>query len=94
MRRQLFTLNAPPSKVLPFSSSEDAMMSVRVCFLLFVSGLTMAQSNPAPPINQPLTSGAPNRVSQPDTATQGKMVESYGKLPLSFEANQGRPIRE
>jgi Beta-propeller repeat/Abnormal spindle-like microcephaly-assoc'd, ASPM-SPD-2-Hydin len=66
------------------------MMSARVCFLLFVSGLTMAQSNPAPPINQPLTSGAPNRVSQPDTATQGKMVESYGKLPLSFEANQGQ----
>jgi hypothetical protein len=26
--------------------------------------------------------------SKPDT--QGKIVESYGKLPLSFEANQGQ----
>ncbi len=30
------------------------MMSARVCFLLFVSALTMAQSNPVPFINQPL----------------------------------------
>jgi hypothetical protein len=29
-------------------------------------------------------------LSQPNPATQGKIVESYGKLPLSFEANQGQ----
>jgi hypothetical protein len=66
------------------------MMSVRVCVLLFVSALTMAQSNPVPLINQPLATGLPNGVSRPDAATQGKMVENYGKLPLSFEANQGQ----
>ena len=66
------------------------MMSVRVCVLLFVSALTMAQSNPVPFIKQPLAARMPNGVSQPNTATHGKMVESYGKLPLSFEANLGQ----
>jgi len=66
------------------------MMSVRVCFLLLVSALTMAQSSPVPRIKQPRAGGAPNGVSQPDTATRGNMVEGYGKLPLSFEANQGQ----
>jgi Beta-propeller repeat/Abnormal spindle-like microcephaly-assoc'd, ASPM-SPD-2-Hydin len=66
------------------------MMSVRVCFLLFVSGLTMAQSNPVPFTKQPLATGLPNGVSQPDTAARGRTVESYGTLPLSFEANRGQ----
>jgi hypothetical protein len=80
----------PPSEALSFSSSEDAMMSVRVCFLLFVSALTMAQSNPVPFTKQPLATGLPNGVSQPDTAARGRTVESYGTLPLSFEANRGQ----
>jgi hypothetical protein len=66
------------------------MMSVRVCFLVFVSALTMAQSNSVPFIDQPLAARLPSGVSQPDTPTQEKMVESYGKSPLSFEANQGQ----
>src|SRR6202158_4584712 len=28
--------------------------------------------------------------SQPDPATRGRLVKSYGQLPLSFEANQGQ----
>jgi len=35
------------------------MISVRVCFLLFVSALTMAQSDPLPRINQPLAARTP-----------------------------------
>jgi hypothetical protein len=35
------------------------MMSVRVCFLLFVSALTMAQSNSVPRIKQPLAAQMP-----------------------------------
>jgi Beta-propeller repeat len=80
----------PLSKALPFVSSEDAMIYVHVCFLLLVSALAMAQGSPVPRINQPQADRLPNGVSQPDTASQGKMIESYGKLPLSFEANQGQ----
>jgi hypothetical protein len=36
----------------------------------------LAQSNPGP--------------SRPDPSIQGKVIETYGKLPLSFEANQGQ----
>jgi hypothetical protein len=66
------------------------MMSVRVCFLIFVSTIVLAQSSPVALIRQPLAHGLANGVSQPNPATQGKMVRSYGKLPLSFEANQGQ----
>jgi hypothetical protein len=29
-------------------------------------------------------------LSRPDPKTQGKILEGYGKLPLSFEANRGQ----
>jgi hypothetical protein len=72
--------------------SEDAMMSVRVCFLLLVSTMALAQSQcrPTPPVNQPLATRLTNGVSQAHTATQGKIFESYGRLPLGFEANHGQ----
>ena len=45
-------------------------------------------------INTPSSSVVPTATSttktQPDEATKSRVLESYGKLPLSFEANQGQ----
>ena len=59
--------------------------------ILMSTVVLLAQSNPLP-LNQPLVpkNRVPSGLSQPDPATQGKILESYGKLPLSFEANQGQ----
>ena len=40
-------------------------------------------------IKSPLKKGHPQRASAPNAAN-ARIVESYGKLPLSFEANQGQ----
>jgi hypothetical protein len=62
------------------------MRSVRfVLFVILFSAMLAAQSNRVTQINQPAT----NRAFT-DPKTQGKSLESYGKLPLSFEANQGQ----
>jgi hypothetical protein len=50
------------------------------------SSITDAVSK-APLVKQ---SAAVKGVSQPDLASQAKIREGYGKLPLSFEANQGQ----
>ncbi len=33
---------------------------------------------------------APTALAKPDAATQARVVEAYGKLPLSFEVNRGQ----
>jgi hypothetical protein len=65
------------------------MKSLRLACLLTILLTTavLAQTNPAPLSQPPVTK---NRLSQPDPAEHSKFVESYGKLPLSFEANQGQ----
>ena len=35
----------------------------------------------------PGATASPNSLAKPDPTTQAHLVESYGKLPLSFEAN-------
>jgi hypothetical protein len=59
---------------------------------ILIGAMALAQSNPVQPINQPLVAknAATGGFSQPNSATQGKIVENYGKLPLSFEANSGQ----
>ncbi len=57
-----------------------------VISLLSAAALTQSLSN----VTQsavPLTAAAP---SQPDPVLQAKVLESYGKLPLQFEANRGQ----
>jgi hypothetical protein len=68
------------------------MRSVRfVClFVILVSAMLAAQSNIVALINQSATSTLSSGLSKPDPKAQGKIVENYGKLPLSFEANQGQ----
>jgi hypothetical protein len=65
-----------------------------VCVCLMLAGsLALAQApNRVPFINQPLFSNnaAPTGLAHPDPAKQSQIVENYGKLPLSFEANHGQ----
>jgi hypothetical protein len=46
----------------------------------------LSQTNLSPAGPQPGRGG----LSQADPATQARVAESYGKLPLSFEANHGQ----
>jgi Beta-propeller repeat/Abnormal spindle-like microcephaly-assoc'd, ASPM-SPD-2-Hydin len=68
------------------------MRSARfVClFVILSSTMLAAQSNTVALINQPATNNASNGLPNPDPKTQAKILESYGKLPLSFEANLGQ----
>jgi hypothetical protein len=71
----------------------------RACFVclfqLLTTAFLLSQSNPVPVINQtanvapPITT-SPISVSQPDPKAQARILDRYGKLPLSFEANQGQ----
>jgi hypothetical protein len=61
------------------------------CLLVIcISVIVRAQSDPVALGHQPLATDSTNGASQPDHAIQGKIVHSYGKLPLSFEANHGQ----
>ena len=64
---------------------------VSLCTTL-LSTMVLAQSTSVSLINQPVVpkSAAANGLSQPDPGVQAKVAESYGKLPLSFAANQGQ----
>jgi hypothetical protein len=68
------------------------MRSVRFVssFVILGSAMLFAQSNTAAIINRPVPSKVSSGLSKPDPKTQGKLLETYGKLPLSFEANQGQ----
>src|SRR5260370_2235082 len=57
-----------------------------------LSTMVLAQSASVSLISQSLVpkSAVANGLSQPDPAMQAKVAESYGKLPLSFEANHGQ----
>jgi hypothetical protein len=67
-----------------------------VClFLLLTTTFLLSQSNPVPLINPSATVAPPGvvssiGVSQADPKAQAKVLDSYGKLPLSFEANHGQ----
>ena len=64
---------------------------VCVC-LMFAGPLGLAQANRVPSVNGPLPpkSTPLTGLAQPDPASRGQIVESYGKLPLSFELNRGQ----
>jgi hypothetical protein len=50
----------------------------------------LPQSNPVPLINPSAGVVAPINASQADPKAQARILDSYGKLPLSFEANHGQ----
>ena len=62
-----------------------------VClFQLLTITFLLSQSNPVPLVNQSAMVVSPISASQADPKAQARILDSYGKLPLSFEANQGQ----
>src|ERR1039458_7889673 len=59
-------------------------------FLCLTTTFLLSQSNPVPLINQRTSVVAPTSASQTDPKAQAKILDQYGKLPLSFEANHGQ----
>ena len=70
------------------------MCPLRLIFLCttLLSTMVLAQSTSVSLNSPPLVpkSAVANGLSQPDPAMKAKVAESYGKLPLSFEANHGQ----
>jgi Beta-propeller repeat len=62
-----------------------------VClFVILGSAMLAAQSDTAALITQPVSNKASEGLPKLDPKTQGRLLENYGKLPLSFEANHGQ----
>jgi hypothetical protein len=60
-----------------------------ICLIqLLTSTFLLSQLKPLA-LNQSASAGAPSIVA-PGNAAQPRILDSYGKLPLSFEANQGQ----
>jgi hypothetical protein len=50
----------------------------------------LPQSNPVPLVNQSAKVVPPISASQSDPKSQARILDNYGKLPLTFEANHGQ----
>ncbi len=62
-----------------------------ICLFQFLTTtFLLAQSNPVPLTNQNARVVSPISSSQADQKAQAKILDGYGKLPLSFEANHGQ----
>jgi Bacterial Ig-like domain (group 3)/Beta-propeller repeat len=59
-------------------------------FLCLVTTILLSQSNPVPQLNQSAKVVAPVGTPQADPKAQARVLDQYGKLPLSFEANHGQ----
>src|SRR5712692_385545 len=59
-------------------------------FQCLTTTFLLAQSNPVPLTNQNARVVSPIHSSQADQKAQAKILDSYGNLPLSFEANHGQ----
>jgi hypothetical protein len=66
----------------------------RACLICLFQCLTtvilMSQSRPVPLINQSASVVSSESTAQADPKAHARILDSYGKLPLSFEANQGQ----
>jgi hypothetical protein len=66
----------------------------RACFVCLFSLLNAtclwSQSKPVSVISPTARIGSAISASQPDPKAQARILDSYGKLPLSFEANRGQ----
>jgi hypothetical protein len=59
-------------------------------FLCLTATFLFCQSNPVPPFDQSARAVPPITASQSESKTQAQILDDYGKLPLSFEANEGQ----
>jgi hypothetical protein len=65
--------------------------SCLICiFLCLTATFLMCQPSPAPLVNPSTSVVSPVSASQADAKAQARILDRYGKLPLSFEANQGQ----
>ena len=55
-------------------------------FIVPCNALSTTSSAIPPVLSKQIT----GKVTEPDIATRARIVKSYGRLPLSFEANQGQ----
>ena len=66
----------------------------RICFsavkALFVFGVASTWAYAATPVTAAKSDPPHALLGQPDSAAQARILESYGKLPLSFEENRGQ----
>ncbi len=63
-----------------------------LCFAatILLAQSNLAQSNPIPLHSQNLKATPPASLSSAETESQVRILDEYGKLPLSFEANRGQ----
>jgi uncharacterized repeat protein (TIGR03803 family) len=62
-----------------------------VClFLLLTTTFLLSQSSPVPLINPSASVASPIRASQADPKAQARILDSYGEVPLGFEASRGQ----
>jgi Bacterial Ig-like domain (group 3)/Beta-propeller repeat len=59
-------------------------------FICLTASFLICQSSSAPVGNPSTSVASPERASQADPKVQSRILDSYGKLPLGFEANQGQ----
>ena len=59
-------------------------------FLCLTATFLLSQSNPVPLVNRTARVVPSIGASQTDPKAQARILDSYGKLPLSFEANHGQ----
>ena len=69
-------------------SAPVVLLAVLVCTVPLPTAAQVQDTTPEKFAFTPSTATA--RMFKPDPENQGKILQSYGKLPLRFEANQGR----
>ncbi len=87
-RGRKHTRETPTRRALRICLSWAMMIAVTIGLAAhsLANPLDPAGSLPAPEAR----ATAPATAAEPDQATKARIVEAYGKLPLSFEANQGQ----
>ena len=78
----------PDTPMLRIDSMKRAYL---IClFQCLTTTFVSSQANPVRPINPSARVVSPISASQADPKAQARILDSYGKLPLSFEANHGQ----
>ncbi|PYN29954.1 MAG: hypothetical protein DMD98_19925, partial [Candidatus Rokuibacteriota bacterium] len=66
------------------------ILSLLIAATAILQAIPCSAANPDDITSSVLRSLAPETVSKPDEAVRARMSETYGKLPLFFEANGGQ----
>src|SRR5690242_1112094 len=66
------------------------LLAVRLLGLMVLMSLQALLSNSNISHREHKEKLSQSSLAKPDTSTRAQIVESYGRLPLSFEANEGQ----